>query len=89
MSSILSLVYKIKLFHANKKQNDNFTFWLRSLAGTEVLLEWWGEMEEGTEGTVGEDGGKEKNASRGDRALGVLRCFPIMDTPMAGCQRMS
>ena len=65
-------------------QNDHFTFWLRSFAGTEVLLDCWGEMEEGIEERVGEDGGEEKNTSLGDRTLGVLRCFPIMDTPMAG-----
>lgn len=39
----------------------------------------------GEKGVVGEDGGEEKKTSRGERMPGVLRCLPIMETPMAGC----
>lgn len=52
----------------------------------DVLLEpgdkrtdWSGEY-----GVMGDDGGDEKKISRGDMMLGVLRCFPIMETPMVG-----
>lgn len=38
----------------------------------------------GENGTVGEAGGEEKKTSLGDMRLGVRRCFPIIDTPMAG-----
>lgn len=50
------------------------------------MLLWWGGVEEGTDGRVGEDGGEAKNRSLGDMILGVLRCFPIIDTPIAGCR---
>lgn len=39
----------------------------------------------GEKGVVGEDGGEEKKTSRGDKMPGVLRCLPIIETPMAGC----
>lgn len=38
----------------------------------------------GEKGVVGEDGGEEKKTSRGDKMPGVLRCLPIMETPIAG-----
>ena len=32
----------------------------------------------------GEGGGEQKKTSLGDKTPGVRRCFPIMETPMAG-----
>lgn len=51
-----------------------------------LVVEGEGEVGDiGENGTVGEAGGEEKKTSLGEMTLGVRRCFPIMDTPMAGC----
>lgn len=78
-----------ELFLVKLKEKDHFTFWLRSLAGTGALFAWLGKVDEDTDGRVGEDGGEAKNKSRGDMIVGVLRCFPIIDTPIAGYRGQS
>lgn len=67
---------------ANKFCGYEVTTHVAVVSMLDALLEpggWFGEN-----GVVGDDGGDEKKISRGDMMLGVLRCFPIIDTPIVG-----